>query len=146
MKNVKRFATILTMTALFAACGNGKNKQALIEAQRQKTLDSMNLVMQKQKAIDSMKLVEAKKVPVHNTHTVEYVNSSSNAAYAPAAKKKGMSTPVKGALIGAGVGAVSGAVIDKKHGRGAVLGGLIGAGAGAGTGVIIDNKKKKSGQ
>ncbi len=59
-------------------------------------------------------------------------------------KKKGMSTPVKGALIGAGVGAATGAVVAKNHRvKGAVIGAVIGAGAGAGTGVIIDKRKEK---
>jgi hypothetical protein len=53
---------------------------------------------------------------------------------------------VQGALIGAGVGAVSGAIINKNNrGKGAIIGGVIGAGIGAGTGVIIDNKQKKNG-
>ncbi len=59
-------------------------------------------------------------------------------------KKKGMSTPVKGALIGAGVGAATGAVVAKNHRvKGAVIGAVVGAGAGAGTGVIIDKRKEK---
>lgn len=36
----------------------------------------------------------------------------------------------KSALIGAGVGAVTGAVVSKKRAKGAVIGGAIGAGAG----------------
>ena len=58
-------------------------------------------------------------------------------------KKKGMSTPVKGALIGAGVGAVTGAVVSKKKVKGAVVGAVVGAGAGAATGVIIDKRNAK---
>jgi hypothetical protein len=58
-------------------------------------------------------------------------------------KKKGMSTPVKGALIGAGVGAVTGAVVSKKKVKGAVVGAVVGAGAGAATGVIIDKRNER---
>ncbi|GHB84170.1 YMGG-like glycine zipper-containing protein [Persicitalea jodogahamensis] len=59
-------------------------------------------------------------------------------------KKKGMSTPVKGALIGAGVGAATGAIVSKNNRvKGAVIGAVVGAGAGAGTGVIIDKRKEK---
>lgn len=59
-------------------------------------------------------------------------------------KKKGMSTPVKGALIGAGVGAATGAVVAKNNRvKGAVIGAVVGAGAGAGTGIIIDKRKEK---
>lgn len=54
-----------------------------------------------------------------------------------------MSSTAKGAIIGAGVGAVTGAIVDKKHGEGAIVGAVLGAGAGAGTGAIIDHNKKK---
>ncbi|MPR34408.1 glycine zipper 2TM domain-containing protein [Cytophagaceae bacterium SJW1-29] len=86
------------------------------------------------------------------------VTSSDNDAYKPAKttpttetvpasevkKKKGMSTPVKGALIGAGVGAVTGAVVSKNNRvKGAVIGAVAGAGAGAVTGVVIDKRNEK---
>jgi hypothetical protein len=61
------------------------------------------------------------------------------------AKKKGWSNTAKGAVIGAGVGAIGGAVISKDHRvKGAIIGGVIGAAAGAGTGIILDHKKKKA--
>jgi outer membrane lipoprotein SlyB len=41
--------------------------------------------------------------------------------------KKKMSHRKKGALIGAGAGAVTGAVISKKKGKGAIIGGVVGA-------------------
>lgn len=55
------------------------------------------------------------------------------------AKKKGWSKAAKGAAIGAGTGAVAGAIISKKKGVGAVVGGLIGAGGG----YIIGRKADK---
>ncbi len=59
-------------------------------------------------------------------------------------KKQGINNTVKGAVIGAGAGAVGGAIINKKNpGKGAIIGGVVGAGAGAVTGVIIDKNKKK---
>ena len=59
-------------------------------------------------------------------------------------KKKGINNTVKGAIIGAGAGAVGGAIINKKNpGKGAIIGGVVGAGAGAVTGVILDKNKKK---
>ncbi len=54
-------------------------------------------------------------------------------------KKKGWSSAAKGTVIGAASGAVLGAIVDKKHGRGAVIGGLIGAGGG----YLIGHKKDK---
>jgi hypothetical protein len=60
------------------------------------------------------------------------VSISSNAQKKVVYKqKKGWSPQAKNAAIGAGAGAILGAVIDKKHrGTGAVIGGVAGAGAG----------------
>ena len=70
--------------------------------------------------------------------------STSN-QYPAKAKPKGWSKAAKGAVIGAGTGAVAGGIIGK-NAKGAVIGGLVGAAAGAGTGAIIDAKKKKNEQ
>ncbi len=56
------------------------------------------------------------------------------------AKKKGWSKAAKGAVIGAGAGAVAGAVISKKKGTGAIIGGIIGAGGGYVLGRVMDKK------
>ncbi|NMH29066.1 glycine zipper family protein [Flavobacterium sp. SE-s28] len=119
------------------------------EAQ-QRSLDSIKLAMEqqkmeaaKQKTIDSMNAVaEAKRASQRPV-----VVNNMTPAQQQEAKRKGLSSPVTGALIGAGVGAVSGALIDKKKsGRGAVIGGVSGAALGAGTGAIIDQEKKKKEQ
>lgn len=47
----------------------------------------------------------------------------------------------KNTAIGAGAGAVTGAVISKKKGKGAVIGGVVGAGAGYAWGKHQDKKK-----
>jgi hypothetical protein len=57
--------------------------------------------------------------------------------------KKGMSSAAKGAIIGAGAGAVTGVLVSKKDGKGAVIGGVIGAGTGY---VIGRHKDKKTGR
>lgn len=66
----------------------------------------------------------------------------------PAPGKPGWSDKAKGAVIGAGAGAVAGALIDsKKKGqavKGGIIGGVIGAAAGLGAGAIMDHKKKKN--
>lgn len=56
------------------------------------------------------------------------------------AKKKGWSKAAKGTVIGAGSGAVIGAVISKKKGKGAIIGGVLGAGVGYGIGRSKDKK------
>ncbi|QEC74188.1 glycine zipper 2TM domain-containing protein [Arachidicoccus ginsenosidivorans] len=49
--------------------------------------------------------------------------------------------------MGAGSGAVIGAIVDKKNrGLGAVIGAAVGGGAGYGIGKHKDNKKAKEGQ
>lgn len=68
--------------------------------------------------------------------------SNSTTTTAPA-KKKGWSKAAKGAVIGAGVGAVTGAIVSKKKGKGAAIGAIIGAGAGY---VIGRDQDKKSGR
>ena len=58
-------------------------------------------------------------------------------------QKKGWSSAAKGAVIGAGAGAVTGILVDKKNARGAVIGGVVGAGTGY---VIGRAKDKKTGR
>jgi YMGG-like Gly-zipper len=63
------------------------------------------------------------------------------AAAPVATRKKGWSKAAKGTVIGAGTGAVAGAIINKKNrGVGAVIGGILGAGAGYGIGRSMDKK------
>lgn len=57
-------------------------------------------------------------------------------------QKKGWNAKTKGAIIGAGAGAITGAMVDKKKGEGAIIGGILGAGTGIGVGAIIDKKQK----
>lgn len=58
-------------------------------------------------------------------------------------KKKGWSGEAKGAVIGAGSGAILGAIVSKNKGTGAVLGGLIGAGAGYVVGDQVEKRKER---
>ena len=54
-------------------------------------------------------------------------------------RKKGWSHAAKGAAIGAGAGAITGVLVDKKDARGAIIGGVIGAG----TGYVIGRAKDR---
>ncbi|MCP9768927.1 glycine zipper 2TM domain-containing protein [Lacihabitans sp. LS3-19] len=94
---------------------------------------------------DTVYIIQKETYTQVNTVTDEngktYSSSAPTQGYEGASKKK-MNATTKGAIIGAGTGAVTGAIVDKKHrGRGAVVGGLLGAGAGAVTGSVIDKKK-----
>ncbi len=136
--------------------------QAQIKDAKQEVIDSMKaeakIETAKQFTRDSLK--DSKKPKLYSEKRISksspesYVSTSSNSEVGSTPppvststkRKRRISRPVEGALIGAGVGAISGAIIDKNNrGRGAVVGGVIGAGVGAGAGVIIDNKQKKKG-
>ncbi len=116
-----------------------KDKSATaIQEAKQTSIDSMKIEVAKQKVIDSMNI---ELVKIKQQKEVVYVNQNTTTTATPA-KKKGWSNTAKGAVIGAGVGAATGAIISKKKGEGAIIGGLAGAGIGAETGAIIDSKKK----
>jgi len=67
----------------------------------------------------------------------------SSTAY-PVAKKKSHAAR-NGALIGAGAGALTGALVTKKNkGVGALIGGVAGGAAGFGVGKIVQHKKEKN--
>ena len=108
-----------------------------LEKEKQAAIDSVKVEMEKQRLIDSMRVEMAQS---KKEKEVVIVNQSGQAS-APT-KRKGWSNTAKGAVIGAGVGAVTGAVVSKKKAEGAIIGGLAGAAVGAGTGAVIDDKKK----
>lgn len=124
----------------FSSCKNTDKQGAVADDVRQATIDSMNRVAENQRIVDSMKMENEKALREEKAKQVVVVHDQAPAAAAPARKK--WSGAAKGAVIGAGVGAVTGAIISKKKGEGAIIGGLAGAGVGAGTGAILDDKKK----
>jgi hypothetical protein len=137
MKN----ACVFLFSLLFVSC-QFQNK-AEIEKAKQASIDSMKTEIENQRVVDSMETelarVNEEKQTIENSKTVVVNNTTTQAP----PKRKGMSNTAKGALIGAGVGAATGAIVSKKKGTGAIIGGLAGAGVGAGTGAIIDSKKKE---
>jgi uncharacterized coiled-coil protein SlyX len=146
---MKKIITLAVATMMLVSCRDTAAENKMAEQQR--TMDSIKIALQqqkiemaKQKTIDSMNAIanqrsaEAAAVAASTTAA-----ATTNSASAPAAtKRKGWSNTAKGAVIGAGVGAVTGAVVSKKDGEGAIIGGLAGAAVGAGTGAVIDSKKK----
>ncbi|WP_304238172.1 hypothetical protein [Jiulongibacter sediminis] len=129
---MKKQLKLLTITGLCLAlfsCNMKTEEQAELEKLR--ALDSLRNEMNQSVSAN----------PDVDFYSPDY-EPSEPVAYKPEEKK--MSAATKGALIGAGAGAASGAVIDgKKPVRGAVLGGVLGAGAGAATGAIIEKKKRE---
>lgn len=133
------------------------------------TIDSLKMEIAKQRVIDSMQEVArleqesaleeqaaATAAASRSTSSTRRASSSSaysNNSYAGSSnstasqpvytepEKRGMSAKAKGAIIGAGTGAVTGAIINKRNrSKGAIVGGVLGAGAGTGVGAIIDKK------
>ena len=121
-----------------------QNKQRLTQWKQ------VHLISQQQRQIDSLKMASevnpSKANTVNSSSSNAYTSSSRSTtpstpvSYASTKKKKKMGNVAKGAIIGAGVGAVTGAVVSKKKGQGAIVGGVLGAGAGAGVGAVIDKK------
>lgn len=157
---MKNIIGIVAAVCIMTSCNNDAEKQAQIQAQR--TVDSLKTEMAKQHIVDSMNAVTAQQA-LEQQETTDAQNSrggtsntynTSNTHYGsapatkqpstaePKKKKKGWSAKAKGAVIGAGAGAITGAMVDKKKGEGAVVGGIIGAAAGFGAGAIIDKKQK----
>jgi hypothetical protein len=79
----------------------------------------------------------AKTQPSQIKKEEHYVNA---VASSQPEKKRGWSSAAKGAVIGGAAGAVSGAVVDKRH---RVQGAVIGTAVGAGTGYLIGRHKDK---
>ncbi len=154
---MKTTAMILLISLITFSCKDTADRADAYDS-KEAAIDSMKIEMAKQeaelarqKSIDSMKAVQAAK----SSKTVERAAiSHRTASYEPTAnastgttakKKKELSGAAKGAIIGAGVGAVGGAIINKKNpGAGAVIGGVAGAGVGAGAGAILESDEKKA--
>ena len=76
-----------------------------------------------------------------NYQSPKMVSETQNSAKTTTTEKKGWSKAAKGTAIGAGAGAVLGAVIHKKNRAvGAVIGGVIGGGGGYVIGRSMDKK------
>lgn len=149
---MKAVISMLFAASVMVACNTQSDKQEALLKQQQKTIDSMRVAMEKQAIIDSMNALQAQREEAEKWEDLEKneaTNHTQAAASAPAqpvaaapAKKKWSHT-AKGALVGAGTGAITGAIVNKKRVEGALIGTVIGAGVGAGTGAIVDHSVKK---
>jgi YMGG-like Gly-zipper len=138
---MKQLFSLVILGSMLTGCHSGADKAAEIQLAKQKTIDSLNIIVAKQKIVDSMNLVKVinEKIVTHVVDRNTMVTTS-----AQPAKKKGWSHTAKGAVVGAGAGAITGAIVNNKNrGEGAVIGAVIGAGVGAGTGLIVDKSVKK---
>lgn len=135
----------LAITILSVSCKPSANEAGVTEESKQASIDSMKVVIDKQNAqIAKQKSIDSMQTLVNQQRSARQVNTHTTTTVTE--KRKGWSRAAKGAVIGAGVGAITGAAVSKKKGEGAIIGGLAGAGLGAGTGAIIDSEKAKQGK
>ncbi|MFN0291715.1 YMGG-like glycine zipper-containing protein [Pedobacter helvus] len=149
MKKILMIAAI--GATVLASCGKSE-KQVALEKQQALTayrdsikLDSFKraeLAAEKQRVEEQhqAELAAARNSAARSYSSNNTVTTSSGGVTNTQAQKKGWSDAAKGTAIGAGVGAIGGALIDKKSGRGAIIGGLAGAGAGYVIGRAEDRK------
>lgn len=136
---------MIIIAALIIGCKSKAKQEAEVLQAKQMTIDSIAKAEDiKKRTIDSMNMAAASKEK--ERVVVVRQSPSGTTTTTTTTQKKGWNSTLKGAVIGAGAGAITGAMVDKKKGRGAVIGGLLGAGAGAGVGAIIDGKEKKKKQ
>ena len=139
--------SIILIALSIVSCQNQSN--ADMKKAKQASIDSMKVAIEQQKVMDSMKtemakIKEEQRVESQKVVVVHQQAANGNTATTTTTtKKKGWSATAKGAVIGAGVGAATGAIVSKKKGEGAIIGGLAGAALGTGTGAVIDSKNKK---
>ena len=124
---MKKILASIAIAGLLASC---KDKTTAVQSIS--AADSTR-IYEEQKAKENKQVAPA---------TVVYKKESSNAAQTTT-QKKGWSSAAKGTAIGAGAGAITGAIISKKKGKGALIGGIVGAGGGY---IIGRSKDKRSGR
>ncbi|MET3879546.1 YMGG-like glycine zipper-containing protein [Chitinophaga sp. OAE865] len=154
---MKQILVALAAAVVLFSCKSNADNAAAIESAKKATIDSMNNVNAiKQQVVDSMNALKSNRShsrenvagTQYNNEAAPVVANTEAPAPAPVKKKgwKSWSHTAKGAVVGAGAGAVTGAIVNKDRLKGAAIGTLIGAGVGAGTGAIVDHKKKQSAQ
>ena len=105
---MKSIVLIFSAICFLFACNSGSNKESEALAAKQATIDSMQAVIAKKAVVDSMNAVMAdreEKLKAQNEEKDRQVVANNNAAPV-AARKKGWNHTAKGAVVGAGTGAI----------------------------------------
>lgn len=148
---MKRILIVLCCAGFFTACNQSEKQEAAAKQAAVKAVkDSLRLDSFKRAEVAEKERLAKEKEEQHKAElAAANARADANARQAAysggstASRKRGWSEAAKGTAIGAGAGALGGALIDKKKGRGAI----IGAAAGAGTGYLIGRSKdRKSGR
>ncbi len=149
---MKKTIAVIALAAVFAACNNNSKMSSETKVDSVKIIrDSLKLDSfqradaEKKAALEAEEAAKTERAALaassrsnNNTQVRGYSEEGYNAPQAT--QRKGMSSAAKGAIIGAGAGAVTGILVDKKNGRGAVIGGVVGAGTGYTIGRAKDRK------
>ena len=147
---MKKVFSIFAVVITLAACKNNKSdippNMVLVDTTGLSKSNSLTDVGNKKYVITPKAEVVPSKT--QNTTSAAAANAPVNnsaATPAPAQRDKGWSDAAKGTAIGAGSGAILGAVVsgDGNRGKGAVIGAVVGAGTGY---VIGRTRDKKSGR
>ena len=161
---MKKIITAIALIVVFNACKSDKSQpQTIVLVQDTSQLYNNTTLTDKASddqaygvaagsALQGMP-VKTQQKPVSSTSTkpVAQTNSANNNSSSSVAssntvpaKKKGWSHKAKGVAVGAGTGAITGALINKNNrGVGAIVGGLVGAASGYIIGNEVDKKKEK---
>lgn len=154
---MKKLAIVFAFAATLAACNNESKIDAQAKAQAYQELKDSLKLDSFQRAEATKQQIEEQRVSalaLQKASNRQASRSSSNKTYVKGVsetytypqeqKKKGWSQAAKGAAIGAGAGAVTGILVDKKDGRGAIIGGVVGAGTGYAIGRSQDKKSGRA--
>lgn len=154
---MKKILLVIISGIILSACSNNAKEEALIKQQAIAAVkDSLKLDSFKRAELQAreQEKEEQRVAQVKEEQRILLLSEKNEAASArsvstnsdqtaTSAKKKGWSQAAKGAVIGAGAGALGGVIVDKKDGRGAAIGGVVGAGAGY---LIGRDQDRKSGR
>lgn len=146
---MKRILIGLAIAAVAAGCNSQAENKSQMQAEQVRIIrDSLKLDSFKRAEAARIEAEQARKdaLAAEKAENYNQTTTSSGASHSAAQQqpaKKGWSNAAKGAVIGAGAGAVTGVLVDKKNVRGAVIGGAVGAGTGY---VIGRAKDRKTGR
>lgn len=141
---MKKILSIVAVAVVFAACKSNfqsENKNlVLVDTTGLSENDVLTKVggkyMIKENVVNKTTAIPQKqsnavKAPAVKDNTVTNYSQVNSNKSAIMPQDKGWSHAAKGTVVGAGTGAITGAIINKEErGKGAIIGSLIGAGAG----------------
>lgn len=143
-----KIATVFALVLIIAGCNSNARKNSNFDQINAQVYKDSIIKIRDSLKLDSYQRAEARQkeeaalaVQSRSHNTVRYVDRPISGQ--TQSQKKGWSSAAKGTAIGAGAGAITGIILDKKDGRGAVIGGVVGAGTGY---VIGRSKDVKSGR